>query len=213
MSEFGNSLETFADGNLSEYIRRRRQESDIIDQYLVELVRTLRDFDQDAIWAVTNVLFHAWESGTKVFIIGNGGSAATASHMANDLNKFTIIPGKKRFKAIALTDNVPLMTAWGNDDSYESIFSEQLTNLLDEGDVLIAISASGNSANILKGVQIGRELGAVTIALTGDTGGKLRHMVDYCVLAPSPNIGPQEDCHMILDHIIANTLRALIKDV
>ena len=94
--------------------------------------------------------------------------------MANDLNKLTITPGKPRFKAIALTDNIPLMTAWGNDTSYEEIFAEQLTNFIQAGDVVVAISASGNSPNVLRAVQVARQHGAITIALTGDTGGKLK---------------------------------------
>lgn len=212
MSEVNVANESNPGQNFTGNLDRLNREDDMIEKYLVELVQTLNDIDRESIWAITNVLFRAWEDGRKVFIMGNGGSAATASHMANDLNKYTIVPGKKRFKAIALTDNVPLMTAWGNDDSYESIFSEQLINFLGDDDVLIAISASGNSANILKGVTVGRELGAITIGLTGDTGGRLKDLVDYVVLAPSPKIGQQEDCHMILDHVIAYTLRELIKD-
>ena len=199
------------DENLALQINRRIGEGDLIDQYLKELIETLEKFDRESLWQVTNVLLNAWQRGVQVFIIGNGGSAATASHMANDLNKFTIFPGKKRFKAIALTDNVPLMTAWGNDDSYECIFSEQLKNFLNPGDVIVAISTSGNSRNVIKGVEVGHELGGVVIALTGNTGGKLAQMADFCFYLPSPKIGPQEDGHMIVDHVVANTLKRLIE--
>lgn len=184
--------------------------SDPIDQYLIELEQTIRDMNREAIWAATWVLFEAWRRGKQVFLVGNGGSAATASHMANDLNKLTIAPGKARFKAIALTDNVPLMTAWGNDAAYEDIFAEQLINFVNPGDVIVAISASGNSPNILKAVRVAKERGALAIGLTGDVGGKLKDLVDYCVHIPSPRIGQQEDGHMILDHVIANALKEMI---
>ena len=186
---------------------------DPIDQYLVELARTINDLSREAIRAVTDVLLAAWKRGNQIFILGNGGSAATASHMANDLNKLTIIPGKPRFKAIALSDNVPLMTAWGNDSSYEDIFVEQMLNFICPRDVVISISASGNSPNVLKAVRVAREQGAITVGFTGHTGGKLKEMVDYCVLIPSDHIGQQEDGHMILDHVIANTLRKLIAEM
>jgi D-sedoheptulose 7-phosphate isomerase len=211
MSELKKPAMTVKADNLAKYINHWLGEEDFIDQYLSELINTLREIDREAIWEATNTLLNAWQRGNQVFIIGNGGSAATASHMANDLNKYTITPGKKRFKAISLTDNIPLMTAWGNDDSYESIFSEQLINFIEPGDVVFAISASGNSPNILKAVQVGRELGAVTIGLAGQTGGKLKSMVDYCVLVPSDQIGRQEDCHLIVNHVIANTLQKLIQ--
>ena len=188
-----------------------RMIDDPIDQYLLELAQTINQLSRESIWAVTNVLLAAWQRGSQIFILGNGGSAATASHMANDLNKLTIVPGKQRFKTIALTDNVPLMTAWGNDSSYIDIFSEQMLNFLQPADVVISISASGNSPNVLKAVQVAHENGAITIGFTGHPGGKLREMVDYCVMIPSDHIGQQEDGHMILDHVIANTLRKLIE--
>jgi D-sedoheptulose 7-phosphate isomerase len=145
-----------------------------------------------------------------VFLIGNGGSAATASHMMNDLNKFTQAPGKSRLRALALTDNVPLMTAWGNDAAYEDVFVEPLLNFMRQGDVLIAISASGNSANVVKAARVAREHGLQVIALTGDRGGRLAEMADLVVRVPSPLIGQQEDGHMILDHVIAGALRERI---
>jgi D-sedoheptulose 7-phosphate isomerase len=211
MSKLKGSGETIINDNLARFINHWLDEDDLIEKYLAELMDTLRQIDRDSLWEVTNVLLHAWQRGSKVFSIGNGGSSATASHLANDLNKYTIVPGKKRFRAIALTDNIPLMTAWANDDSYESIFSEQLINLMDPGDVVVAISASGNSPNIIKAVQVAREIGGITIGLSGDTGGKLATMADYCVLLPSPKIGIQEDGHVIVNHLIANTLKRLIE--
>ena len=213
MAQNEDQRSTTVDNHLAQRVNQQIGEGDLIDLYLKELITTLEKFDRDILWQITNVLLNAWKNGSQVFIMGNGGSAATASHMANDLNKFTISDGKKRFRAIALTDNVPLMTAWGNDDSYEDIFSEQLKNFMDPGDVIVAISTSGNSPNVLKGVKVGREIGGVVIALTGDTGGSLGSMADYCFFVPSPKIGPQEDGHMIVDHILANTLKRLIDAV
>jgi D-sedoheptulose 7-phosphate isomerase len=185
--------------------------NDPIDQYLLELEQTLREISREQIWEVTQVLFDAWRSRRTIFIIGNGGSAATASHMANDLNKLAIVPGKPRFKAIALTDNVPLMTAWGNDTSYDNIFVEQMLNFLEEGDIVIGISSSGNSSNVNKAVRVARESGAITIGFIGRDGGALKDMVHYKVLIPSDHIGQQEDGHMILDHVIANTIKSMIE--
>lgn len=185
--------------------------SDLIDHYLVSLEEVIRRIDRQEIWAVVNVLMKAWRSQKQVFLLGNGGSSATASHMANDLNKYTIVDGKPRFKAIALSDNVPLMTAWGNDSAYEDIFVEQLVNFLEPGDVVLGISCSGNSANVIKALQVARDSDAVTVGFTGDDGGQLKALVDHCIFIPSPHIGQQEDGHMILDHVIASTLKELIE--
>jgi D-sedoheptulose 7-phosphate isomerase len=179
----------------------------LIDTYLTELAEVVARMPRDTIQAVVRELQRARERRAQIFLLGNGGSAATASHMANDLNKLTIAPGQPRFRAIALSDNVPCITAWANDCAYEDIFAEQLLNFLDPGDVVIAISASGNSPNVLKAVQTAREMGAATVGFTGRDGGRLREAVDICVCVPSDHMGMQEDCHMILDHIIANALR------
>jgi D-sedoheptulose 7-phosphate isomerase len=187
------------------------KDGDLVDAYLKELEQVVRDMPRDAIWEVIHVLMAAWRRGSHIFLLGNGGSAATASHMSNDLNKYTIVPGQARFKAMSLADNIPLMTAWGNDTAYENIFVEQMRNFLEPGDVAIGISASGNSANVLKALQFARDQGAVTVGLTGRNGGALRQLVDHCILVPSDRIGQQEDAHMILDHLIASTLRELIE--
>jgi len=185
-------------------------ETDPIDRYLLEVEQAVRLLSREALWTVTNVLMEAWRREAHIFVLGNGGSAATASHMANDLNKLTITSNKRRFKVIALTDNVPLMTAWGNDASYEDIFAEQLLNFLKPDDVVIAISASGNSPNVLKAVDVAHQHGATTIGFTGQIGGKLKSMVDYCVFSPSGHICQQEDCHLVLEHAISNTLQKLV---
>ena len=183
---------------------------DPVDEYLTLLAGTLGRISRQQVWSAIEVLFEAWHSKKHVYIIGNGGSAATASHMANDLNKFTIVEGMPRFKAVSLSDNIPLMTAWANDSSYESIFSEQLLNLVESGDVVVAISTSGNSPNIIQALKVARQMKATTIGFTGDDGGMLKDLVDHCVFIPDAYIGRQEDGHMILDHMIASLLRKLI---
>ena len=160
--------------------------------------------------SVEGALFDAWLHGQTIFIAGNGGSASTASHMANDLNKGTIIPGHHRFRAIALTDNVPLMTAWGNDTAYDRIFVEQMANFLRPHDVFVALSGSGNSPNIIAAVQWARAAGAVTIGLTGGGGGQLRALVDYGVVVPATGMEQIEDVHLTLVHALCVTLRTRI---
>jgi D-sedoheptulose 7-phosphate isomerase len=184
---------------------------DAVETYLTELAEMVRQMPQDKIWDVIHVLMGAWRRGSRVFLLGNGGSAATASHMANDLNKYTIVAGQRRFRALALSDNVPLMTAWGNDTSYERIFVEQMLNFWEPGDVAIGISGSGNSPNVIHALQVARDLGGTTIGFTGQDGGELKRVVDHCVHVPSDKIVQQEDGHMILDHLIATTLRSLIE--
>lgn len=184
----------------------------LVEEYLTELTEVVRQMPQDKIWEVIDVLRDAWRRGSRVFLLGNGGSAATASHMANDLNKYTIVPGQPRFKAIALSDNVPLMTAWGNDTAYENIFVEQMLNFWEPGDVAIGISGSGNSPNVIRAMQAASDLGGTAIGFTGRDGGKLKHVVDICIHVPSDRIVQQEDGHMILDHLMASTLHRLIEE-
>jgi D-sedoheptulose 7-phosphate isomerase len=184
--------------------------NDPVDDYLIRLEQAVHRLSRQDIWAVIQVLYRAWQEQRQIFLIGNGGSAATASHMANDLNKLTIVEGMPRMKAMALTDNVPLITAWSNDTSYENAFSEQMRNFIRSGDIVVCISASGNSPNILQAIEVGRQFEATIIGLTGQPGGRLRQIADYCIAIPDDHIGRQEDGHMILDHVIANTLRELI---
>jgi len=185
--------------------------SDYIDAYLTQLEQVIHNTSREPIVAVVDALEAAWREGRQVFLIGNGGSAATASHMMNDLNKLTLAPGKTRMRALALTDNVPLMTAWGNDAAYEDVFVEPLLNFMRSGDLLIAISTSGNSPNVVKAVRTAKAHGMKTIGFVGDRGGRLAEMADLVIRIPSPHIGQQEDGHMILDHVIAGALRERIR--
>jgi D-sedoheptulose 7-phosphate isomerase len=179
---------------------------DFIDKYLNELESVVHNISRDDIHSVVDVLLECWRDQRTAFLIGNGGSAATASHMMNDLNKFTAIPGVPRFRAIALTDNVPLMTAVANDVEYAEIFVEPLKNLLQPGDLLIAMSASGNSPSIVRAVEYAQSIRATVIGFCGHPGGQLARMANLKVVIPSPRIGHQEDGHLILNHVITATL-------
>ena len=179
-------------------------------QYINSLRDTLAAVSVSDLRGVEDALFEAWFHGRTIFIVGNGGSAATASHWANDLNKGTITAGQHRFRAIALTDNVPLLTAWGNDAAYDRIFVEQLANFLQPHDVLVAISGSGNSPNVLAAVRWARDAGAVTLGLTGRDGGRLRALVDCGVVVPADAMEQIEDVHLVLSHALCTTLRERI---
>jgi D-sedoheptulose 7-phosphate isomerase len=158
---------------------------------------------------VISVLQYARMNEKQVFIMGNGGSAATASHFACDLGKGTLTPGVPRFRVIALTDNMPLFSAWANDTGYENVFTEQLENLVNYGDVVIGISGSGNSANVLNAIRLANSRQAITIGFTGFEGGKLKDLVDICVIVPSNRIEQVEDVHLILAHLICTRLRQI----
>jgi D-sedoheptulose 7-phosphate isomerase len=181
-----------------------------IEKYLSEIEQAIREISRDDVAAVVDTLEACWASGNTTFVVGNGGSASTASHMMNDLNKFTLVTGAKRFRAIALTDNVPLITAWGNDASYDDVFVEPLRNLMNDGDVVIAISGSGNSPNVLRAIEYANTRGT-TIGLCGFPGGKLAALATQRVIVPAMSIGQQEDGHLIINHAVATALRARIE--
>jgi D-sedoheptulose 7-phosphate isomerase len=159
-------------------------------------------------------LLRSYESDKTIFIFGNGGSAASASHFACDLSKGTVVGdnGHKRFRVMALTDNVALMTAWANDDCYERIFAEQLQNFVTPGDVAFAISGSGNSPNVLQALKLARDAGATTIGLTGFKGGKMAGLSDICVIIPSDNMQIIEDFHVSVMHAIFSVIRQRISE-
>ncbi len=182
-----------------------------VSTYFSEVEQMLRAILLPDLRQALDILEDAYHDGRRIFILGNGGSAATASHFALDLAKNTIMPGAPRVKAISLTDHVPLITAWSNDTHYEHIFAEQLTNLLEPGDVIIGISASGNSPNVINAVKLAQQSRASTIGLLGANGGQLKHMVDAYVLAPGQNIEQEEDAHMILAHVITRHMREVVR--
>jgi len=178
--------------------------------YVEEIKDTLDRLPWEAIQEVIGVLQEARLNDRQVFVMGNGGSAATASHFACDLGKGTLMPGRPRFRVIALTDNMPLFSALANDFGYDRVFVEQLASLVHPGDVVIGISGSGNSANVLNAIFFARQVGASTIGLTGFDGGRLKDLVDVCILVPNHCIEQVEDLHLLLEHLIATQLRQAI---
>ena len=162
---------------------------------------------------MVDVLLSANYVGSTIFTMGNGGSSSTASHLAGDLAKGTITPGRPRFRVISLADNVPLITAWSNDVAYEDIFIEQLINLIERGDIVIAISGSGNSENILRAVKLARQIGGITIGLSGFDGGELSTIVDVPVVAPCYCMEQIEDVHLTVCHLVCTELRARMKRI
>lgn len=179
-----------------------------ISAYLTEMQSTLSSLPIDMIERVVALLREARSQKKRVFLFGNGGSAATASHLACDLAKGTRSSGKPRLRAIALTDNMPIISAWANDSSYENIFAQQLQDHVDPGDIVIGISGSGRSLNVLNGMKVARAAGAITIGLTGMGGGDLKDLVDLCIVVPDDSIDQVEDVHLMIGHIITSCLRA-----
>jgi D-sedoheptulose 7-phosphate isomerase len=178
-----------------------------IQTYLSTLKAIIDNFPIADLESLLSVIEEARENEKTVFTCGNGGSWATASHMAADFSKNTRMPGKKRLKVIGLGDNVPSLTAYANDEGYERVFAEPIITLMQPGDVLIAISGSGNSPNVLTAVEAAKEIGATTLGLTGFHGGKLAKAVDHALVIPSDSIEMVEDFHMIIDHILVVCLR------
>ena len=172
-------------------------------QYFGELLRVANTLSHDGIDQVAGTLLEAYEAGRIVYAFGNGGSAALASHIACDLGKGTAYcNGGKRFRVLALTDNVPTLTAWGNDASYEDVFSEQLRNFVQPHDVAFAISGSGNSLNVLNALRVAREAGAKTVGISGFAGGQMKSLCDVCVVVDSDNMQIIDDLHLAMAHSI-----------
>ncbi|MDM8529461.1 SIS domain-containing protein [Anaerolineales bacterium HSG24] len=177
--------------------------STFVSTYFTELQKTLAQVPIEQVDTIIDILLACNQRGSKVFIFGNGGSASTASHFACDLAKNTLVDGAKPFKVVALTDNVELITAWANDSYYGNVFAAQLGPLVEKDDVVIGISCSGNSSNVLNAMEVARKYKAITIALTGHTGGKLDGLVDVCLKVDDPHIARQEDVHLMLEHCIS----------
>jgi D-sedoheptulose 7-phosphate isomerase len=182
--------------------------SENVVSYFERLKLAIDEVPLARVEAMGEILYRAYRHGKQVFVIGNGGSAATASHMACDLGKNTIAPNRPRFRIISLNDNIPLMSALANDVGYDRVFSEQLTNLVRPGDVLVSISGSGNSPNILRAMEYARSRAATNIALLGFDGGKAAALADEYVLVPVHDYGIVEDIHMILDHVLTEYFRS-----
>jgi len=184
-----------------------------ISNYLDQLCTVLQEIDYESIERTIDVLLDAYKQNRQVFVLGNGGSASTASHMQCDLAKGTAVDGRPRMRVLSLTDNVALMTAISNDVSYERVFTDQLCVLIEPNDVVIGITASGNSPNVLNAIEFAREKKGTTIGFIGFGGGKLKELVDVDVTIASRNYGHCEDVHLILNHVVSQSLRQKIESL
>ena len=182
----------------------------IIQDYIKGLYQCLEELSEQNIGGIADIIFNAYKNRKQIFIMGNGGSASTASHFARDLAIGTAITGKPRLRAVSLTDNVAFITALANDLDYSSIFEQQLIGQLNEGDVVIGISASGNSPNILKAIEFARGNGAITVGVIGFGGGKLKGLAHKCIVLSSRDYGQVEDIHLTLAHIISYLLKEMM---
>jgi D-sedoheptulose 7-phosphate isomerase len=175
--------------------------------YILALQEVLARLDHAVVDRMVEVIWRGYEDGRTLFLFGNGGSAALASHIACDIGKGTIAAHRKRLKTIALTDNVALITAWANDKAYEEIFSEQLQSLAEGGDIALAISGSGNSPNVIRGLEAARRMGIQTLVLTGFEGGRAKPLADFCLVVPSDSMQHIEDAHLCATHAIFLAVR------
>jgi D-sedoheptulose 7-phosphate isomerase len=181
-----------------------------LDDYKSRLFTLIESIDYDTFDKVMTQIIHTFKNGNTLYVSGNGGSAATASHMQADFQFFVRYHTSFRPKIMALTDNIPLLTAISNDMSYKDVFSEQLKGRFTKNDTLIVISASGNSENVIEAVKYAKEVGGKTIGMIGFSGGKLKDLVDYALFNPNEDkdYGTIEDLHMIYDHMMVNYLCA-----
>lgn len=174
--------------------------------YLVDAGEALRSVHPGSVYGLARSLRNARENGRTVFTCGNGGSASTASHLAQDLAKGTLLPNRPRLRALCLCDSLPGLTAWANDEGYETAFAEQLKGLGRQGDLLIAISGSGNSQNVLNAVRAAHELEMRTWGVTGFEGGKLIHLTHRFVRVPCDDMGMVEAAHGVILHWLIGEL-------
>jgi len=170
--------------------------------YLVDLKEVLDSFDHKQFEEIIHRILDAYRKENRIFIMGNGGSGSTASHFACDINKGCCMDLEKKFKVICLNDNMPTMLALANDVSYEAVFVEQLKNFFEPGDLVMGISGSGNSENVLQAIRYARDNNGRTIGLSGFTGGKLSGLVDVSFVARVDDMQKVEDVHMIVVHMI-----------
>ena len=192
-----------------------------IEKYFSDMLHVIKDISRDDISRVIDILFDAWKNGKKIYTMGNGGSASTASHFAADLAKTSIVNGKERFKVIGLTDNIPLMSAWINDNGFENLFTGQLGNFIEAGDVLVGFSVHGGSGSgsaglwsqiLLKAMKFAQDKGAKTIGFSGFDGGTFKKMCDACIVVPINSTPQVESFHVVLHHLIVFTLIEKIRE-
>jgi len=178
-----------------------------VKHYISTLQRTMENLHQPLISDAIHVLQRARMQGSQIFIMGNGGSASTASHFVCDLAKNTRYDGLPHYRVIGLADNMEILSAYANDEGYENVFSQQLVNLVRPDDIVIAISASGNSKNVVNAVEEAQKHNATTIGFTGFDGGRIGQLVDIHIHVDSRIIEHVEDIHLMLEHMIVRTIK------
>ena len=200
--------------NIDKIFTKATSVSDYSKSYLVHLTSVLNGISLTEIDNFVKILLEARERGSSIFFIGNGGSASTASHFANDI-AIGSREYEKPFRAISLCDNQAIITAIGNDDGYEKIFSQQLRVLLKKQDIVVSISASGNSSNLIHAINTAKIMGAISVGISAFDGGKMKEIVDFSLHVPTEKgeYGPAEDAHMVLDHLVANYLMRYVKTI
>jgi D-sedoheptulose 7-phosphate isomerase len=183
-----------------------------VSSYLDALRLAIDALPTDKLTQMGDILYRAYGNDKQVFTLGNGGSASTASHIAADLAKNTIGPHMRRFRITSLNDNTAILTALANDLGYDSVFSEQLQNLIRAGDLLIAVSGSGNSPNVLNAMHYARSQCAEVVGILGFDGGQAAALADLAVIVPSDNYGVVEDVHLIINHILVEHFRSKLAE-
>jgi len=184
--------------------------SDILKSYTSHIKECLDSLPFDRLEELIELMRDKISAGNRIIVFGNGGSASTASHFACDLAKGVFTGGGPRIKALSLNDCIPLMTAWANDEGYDRVFVEPLANYLEEGDLVIGISASGNSPNVLRAIECANRHGAVTVGLVGKGGGKLAELAQLSIVVKSDSYEEVEDLHMIITHMLKVALISLL---
>jgi D-sedoheptulose 7-phosphate isomerase len=177
-----------------------------VSNYLAAHHRLAQKLDIEIFQKGIEMIKSSFESGKKIITCGNGGSASTASHYITDWNKMVNLATGKKFRGVSLCDNIGLITAYGNDLTYADVFAGQIDALMDEGDLLVAISGSGNSPNILKAIEAARRAGGMVLGVVGYDGGKMLPMCDHSVWVPSFDMQLCEDTHLMFGHMVMKTL-------
>jgi D-sedoheptulose 7-phosphate isomerase len=174
----------------------------VVQDYIAALHECLEELSAQKVEEVAGIILDAWKRGKQVFLMGNGGSATTACHLARDLSIGAAAAGKPRLRAISLADSVALITSLANDKDYDSVFEEQLIGQMEAGDVVIGLSASGDSPNVLRAIKYARRHDATTIGFIGFGGGQLKHLVDRDITLSNRDYRQVEDTHLVLAHLV-----------
>jgi len=177
-----------------------------VSSYYGHLSHMMGQVDHASVDNAISLIKKAWGDKKKIIVCGNGGSALTASHYINDWNKMAYLSTGKPFRGHCLSDNMGLMTAYSNDISYDDVYSEQLKNLMDEGDLVIVVTGSGNSENVVRALEYAKQAGGVTLAICGYDGGKVKQIAEHSLWVPSFDMQICEDVHFIFGHMVMKAL-------